>query len=115
MDRDSSLARFGPRIHRQALAAPALWSDGTPLHCRGVFAIMPPPMAQISNEMVRQVLENVYRRESRRVLAALIRLLGDFDLAEDAMHDAFRIAAVRAHLSDGRPCSFGRSGSRAVG
>lgn len=37
-------------------------------------------------------LEAVYRRESRRVLATLIRLLGDFDLAEEALHDAFRAA-----------------------
>lgn len=37
-------------------------------------------------------LEVVYRRESRRVLATLIRLLGDFDLAEEALHDAFRAA-----------------------
>src|SRR5215510_9094584 len=37
-------------------------------------------------------LESIYRKESRRVLATLIRLLGDFDLAEDAMHEAFRVA-----------------------
>ncbi len=37
-------------------------------------------------------LEAIYRRESRRVLATLIRLLGDFDLAEEALHDAFRAA-----------------------
>src|SRR5690606_18573068 len=34
----------------------------------------------------------VYRAESRRVLATLIRLLGDFDLAEEALHEAFRAA-----------------------
>src|SRR5512140_3377900 len=42
------------------------------------------------------VLERVdalYRAESRRVLATLIRLLGDFDLAEEALHEAFRAAA----------------------
>ena len=37
-------------------------------------------------------VEAVYRSESRRVLATLIRLLGDFDLAEEALHDAFRAA-----------------------
>ena len=36
--------------------------------------------------------EAVYRSESRRVLATLIRLLGDFDLAEEALHDAFAAA-----------------------
>lgn len=41
---------------------------------------------------IQQKVENIYRRESRRVLATLIRLLGDFDLAEDAMHDAFKAA-----------------------
>jgi RNA polymerase sigma-70 factor (ECF subfamily) len=49
-------------------------------------------MSQSSAEHIRQVLDNIYRAESRRVLATLIRLLGDFDLAEDAMHDAFRVA-----------------------
>jgi RNA polymerase sigma-70 factor (ECF subfamily) len=41
---------------------------------------------------LREVLDDVYRAESRRVLATLIRLLGDFDLAEEALHDAFAAA-----------------------
>src|SRR5262245_22600100 len=41
---------------------------------------------------VRETVETVYRSESRRVLATLIRLLGDFDLAEEALHDAFAAA-----------------------
>ncbi|MCI0412031.1 RNA polymerase sigma factor [bacterium] len=40
-------------------------------------------------------LETLYHSESRRVLATLIRLLGDFDLAEDALHDAFAAALVQ--------------------
>ncbi|QXH34543.1 RNA polymerase sigma factor [Pseudomonas muyukensis] len=44
---------------------------------------------------VRLEVEAVYRRDSRRILATLIRLLGDFDLAEEAMHDAFFIAVER--------------------
>jgi RNA polymerase sigma-70 factor (ECF subfamily) len=44
---------------------------------------------------VRAEVEGVYRRDSRRILATLIRLLGDFDLAEEAMHDAFFIAVER--------------------
>jgi len=40
-------------------------------------------------------LESVYRAESRRVLATLIRLLGDFDLAEEALQDAFAAALER--------------------
>lgn len=37
-------------------------------------------------------IERLYREESRRVLATLIRLLGDFELAEEALHEAFRVA-----------------------
>jgi RNA polymerase sigma-70 factor, ECF subfamily len=51
---------------------------------------------------VRDRIEELYRTESRRVLATLIRLLGDFDLAEEAMHDAF-LAAVERWPADGVP------------
>ena len=44
---------------------------------------------------VRAEVEAVYRRDSRRILATLIRLLGDFDLAEEALHDAFFVAVER--------------------
>ena len=47
-------------------------------------------------------VESVYRSDSRRVLATLIRLLGDFDLAEEAMQDAFA-AAVERWATDGVP------------
>ena len=50
----------------------------------------------------RETVEAVYRAESRRVLATLIRLLGDFDRAEEAMHDAF-IAAVEKWPREGVP------------
>jgi RNA polymerase sigma-70 factor (ECF subfamily) len=50
------------------------------------------------------VVEAVYRAESRRVLATLIRLLGDFDLAEEALHDAFT-AAVERWPRDGVPAN----------
>lgn len=52
----------------------------------------------------RQKVEAVYREESRRVLATLIRLLGDFELAEEALHDAF-IAAVEQWPVDGVPAN----------
>ena len=42
----------------------------------------------------RDEIDALYRSESRRVLATLIRLLGDFDVAEEAMHDAFAAAVV---------------------
>jgi RNA polymerase sigma-70 factor (ECF subfamily) len=44
---------------------------------------------------IGRTVDAVYRAESRRVLATLIRLLGDFDLAEEALHDAFAAAAER--------------------
>jgi RNA polymerase sigma-70 factor, ECF subfamily len=43
----------------------------------------------------REAVEAIYRSDSRRVLATLIRLLGDFDLAEEALHDAFAAALER--------------------
>ena len=46
-------------------------------------------------DLARGTVDAVYRAESRRVLATLIRLLGDFDLAEEALHDAFTAAVVR--------------------
>lgn len=48
-----------------------------------------------SVERVRESLDALYRQESGRILATLIRLLGDFDLAEDAMQDAFAAALQR--------------------
>src|SRR3982751_1367884 len=49
-----------------------------------------------------ELIDAVYRTESRRVLATLIRLLGDFDVAEEALHDAFR-AALEQWPRDGVP------------
>jgi RNA polymerase sigma-70 factor, ECF subfamily len=46
-------------------------------------------------ERMREMVDAVYRSHSRRVLATLIRLLGDFDRAEEALHDAFTAAAER--------------------
>jgi RNA polymerase sigma-70 factor (ECF subfamily) len=53
---------------------------------------------------VREVVDAVYRADSRRVLATLIRLLGDFDLAEEALHDAFA-AALERWPRDGVPAN----------
>jgi RNA polymerase sigma-70 factor (ECF subfamily) len=52
-------------------------------------------MTEQSAEQVRENVDAVYRLESRRILATLIRLLGDFELAEDALHDAFSAALER--------------------
>jgi RNA polymerase sigma-70 factor (ECF subfamily) len=49
-------------------------------------------MSERSSEQIRELLDSLYRLESGRILATLIRLLGDFDLAEEAMHEAFAAA-----------------------
>src|SRR3984885_6447399 len=49
-------------------------------------------MSQPSTEQIRELLDSLYRVDSGRILATLIRLLGDFDLAEEAMHEAFAAA-----------------------
>jgi RNA polymerase sigma-70 factor (ECF subfamily) len=49
-------------------------------------------MAEDAVQQVRALVDAVYRAESRHVLATLIRLLGDFDLAEEGLHDAFASA-----------------------
>lgn len=59
-------------------------------------------MGEDAAERMRETVDAVYRTESRRVLATLIRLLGDFDRAEDALHDAFT-AAVERWPRDGVP------------
>jgi RNA polymerase sigma-70 factor (ECF subfamily) len=53
---------------------------------------------------IERTVEAVYRAESRRVLATLIRLLGDFDRAEEALHDAFA-AAAEQWPRDGAPAN----------
>src|SRR6202011_23666 len=49
-------------------------------------------MSERSTEQIRELLASLYRVDSGRILATLIRLLGDFDLAEEAMHEAFAAA-----------------------
>jgi RNA polymerase sigma-70 factor (ECF subfamily) len=44
------------------------------------------------HDQTRELLDSLYRSDSGRILATLIRLLGDFDLAEEAMHEAFAAA-----------------------
>jgi RNA polymerase sigma-70 factor (ECF subfamily) len=62
-----------------------------------------PPSAD-ALQRVRAAAEAIYRAESRRVFATLVRLLGDFDLAEEALHDAFR-AALEQWPRDGVPAN----------
>lgn len=59
-------------------------------------------MTALNTDTTRAALETLYRAESRRVLATLIRLLGDFELAEEALQEAFR-AALEQWPRDGLP------------
>ncbi len=61
-------------------------------------------MNATESEQVRARVEAIYREESRRVFATLIRLLGDFDRAEEALHDAFN-AALERWPRDGVPAN----------
>ncbi len=59
-------------------------------------------MSERSTEQIGALLDSLYRADSGRILATLIRLLGDFDLAEEAMHEAFA-AALSAWPNSGVP------------
>jgi RNA polymerase sigma-70 factor, ECF subfamily len=59
---------------------------------------MPPPVP----DQLSRTIENLYRSESGRVLATLVRLLGDLDLAEESMHEAFAVA-LESWTLDGIP------------
>jgi RNA polymerase sigma-70 factor, ECF subfamily len=61
-------------------------------------------MTDASVDRAREAVDAVYRSDSRRVLATLIRLLGDFDRAEEAMHDAFT-AAIEQWPQEGVPAN----------
>src|SRR5260221_3625049 len=58
--------------------------------------------ARVTKTEVGPLVDRIYRDESRRVLATLIRLLGDFDIAEEAVHEAF-VAAVEQWPTEGVP------------
>ena len=63
-----------------------------------------PPDAEAAPADIATTVATLFRRDSRKVLATLIRLLGDFDLAEEAMQDAFK-AAVEQWPRDGIPAN----------
>src|SRR6478672_10052262 len=85
---------LGPVRRRQSRR-----SEPTFLHDKGNCMT-----CETTAEQIHATLDNVYRTDSRRVLATLIRLLGDFDLAEEALHDAFA-AAVEQWQRDGVPAN----------
>ncbi|MDQ3259669.1 MAG: RNA polymerase sigma factor [Pseudomonadota bacterium] len=64
----------------------------------------PQDRINLAAEEARARVDALYRTDSRRVFATLIRLLGDFDIAEEALHDAFR-AALEQWPRDGVPAN----------
>jgi len=66
------------------------------------LACLGSPVSEGRTQEILQLLDSIYRAESGRILATLIHLLGDFELAEDAMQDAF-IAAAEQWQRDGVP------------
>jgi RNA polymerase sigma-70 factor (ECF subfamily) len=78
--------------------------EGKPLVSRDEHT---PDVPQVNEDAIgraREAVEALYRSESRRVFATLIRLLGDFDLAEEALHEAFR-AALEQWPREGVPAN----------
>ena len=61
-------------------------------------------MTEDTTSRARETVNALYRTESRRVFATLIRLLGDFELAEEALHEAFR-AALEQWPREGVPAN----------
>jgi len=61
-------------------------------------------VSENQSQQVRTLVDEVYRTQSRQVLATLIRLLGDFDAAEEALHEAFAVA-VEQWAREGVPAN----------
>jgi RNA polymerase sigma-70 factor, ECF subfamily len=104
---EGSVAQAGSmiRVTAQLIRADSddhLWAESYQRQVRDVLAIQS-EIAQLIGQEIKTVLfEEIYRSESRRVLATLIRLLGDFDLAEEALQEAFA-AAVEQWPREGVP------------
>ncbi|MGA3011571.1 MAG: sigma factor [Terracidiphilus sp.] len=63
-----------------------------------------PRQDENEEQKARELVDAIYRSDSRRVLATLVRLLGDFDRAEEALHDAFT-ATVEQWPRNGVPAN----------
>ena len=89
------LAGSSVRIIAQLIRAATdehLWAESYQREVRDVLVLQGEVAQTIAREIKKVLFDEVYRSESRRVLATLIRLLGDFDLAEEAMQEAFAAA-----------------------
>jgi RNA polymerase sigma-70 factor (ECF subfamily) len=99
------LAGSSVRITAQLIRADTdehLWAESYQREVRDVVVLQSEVARAVAQEIKVVLFDEVYRSESRRVLATLIRLLGDFDLAEEALQEAFA-AAVEQWPRDGVP------------
>jgi RNA polymerase sigma-70 factor (ECF subfamily) len=90
------LAGASVRITAQLIRADAdehLWAESYQREVRDVLVLQSEVAQAIAQEIKKVLFDQMYRSESRRVLATLIRVLGDFDLAEEALQEAFAAAA----------------------
>ncbi|HTK76717.1 MAG TPA: sigma-70 family RNA polymerase sigma factor [Gemmataceae bacterium] len=104
---EGSVLLAGPsaRVTAQLIRAETdehLWAESYQRAATDVLALQSEVAWAIAQEIKRVMFDEVYRAESRRVLATLIRVVGDFDLAEEALQDAFA-AAVEQWPRDGVP------------
>jgi RNA polymerase sigma-70 factor (ECF subfamily) len=101
------LAGSSVRITAQLIRAETdehLWAESYQREVGDVLALQSEVARVVAQAIKLVFFDEIYRSESRRVLATLIRLLGDFDLAEEAMQDAFA-AAVEQWPRDGVPAN----------
>ena len=99
------LAGSSVRITAQLIRADTdehLWAESYQREVRDVLVLQSEVAQAIAQEIKKVFFDEMYRSESRRVLATLIRLLGDFDLAEEALQEAFA-AAVEQWPREGVP------------
>jgi RNA polymerase sigma-70 factor (ECF subfamily) len=104
---EGSVLLGGPsaRITVQLIRAESdehLWAESYQREMRDVLVLQSEVARAIAQEIKKVFFHEIYRSESRRILATLIRLLGDFDVAEDAMEEAFA-AAVEQWPREGVP------------
>jgi RNA polymerase sigma-70 factor (ECF subfamily) len=89
------LAGSSVRITAQLIRAESdehVWAESYQREVHDVLGLQSDVAKVIAQEVKKVFFDEIYRSESRRVLATLIRLLGDFDLAEEALHAAFEAA-----------------------
>jgi RNA polymerase sigma-70 factor, ECF subfamily len=101
------LAASSARITAQLIRADTdehLWAESYQREVRDVLVVQSEVAGAIAQEIKKVLFDEIYRSESRRVLATLIRLLGDFDLAEEALQEAFA-AALEQWPREGVPPS----------